>query len=164
MSTLTFVCFMDYKDGKMARMETTEDMEIPVNIFIDNASEFEDLQRETPCSIDIYGVGSNIEVFPSEEAYEASGLQMAPISMIPMGTFPVNDDPDFMESPHILCSGMVTEVENMPPSNPGDPNYCLTIETLEFEFHLYALLDKPVAAGYIIHGVAWLFGDIVPLK
>ena len=164
MSTLTFFYFMDYKDGKMARLETTEDMEIPVNIFIDNASEFEDLQRETTCSIDIYGVGSNIKEFPSEEVYEASGLQMAPISMIPMGTFPVKDDPDFVESPHILFSGMVTEVESMLPSKPGDPNYCLTIETLEFEFHLYARVDKPVDAGYIIHGVAWLFGDIFPLK
>lgn len=163
MSTLTFFYFMDYKDGKMARMETTGDMEIPVNIFIDNASEYEDLQ-ETLCNIDIYGIGSDIKVFPSEESYEESGLQMAPQSMIPMGTFPINDDPDFTESPHILFSGIVTEVESILPSNPDDPNYCLTIETLEFEFYLYCKLATPVEAGNIINGVAWLFGDIALLE
>ena len=43
MSRLEFCYFQDYEDGKMARMLTTGEYEIPVNIFIDNASELEDL-------------------------------------------------------------------------------------------------------------------------
>lgn len=39
-------------------------------------------------------------------------------------------------------------------------NCCILIETLEFMIKLYLDYDKPVEKGYIVHGVAWLFGDM----
>lgn len=38
MAKLKFLYFMDYEDGEIARVETSDDegLEIPFNIFIDN--------------------------------------------------------------------------------------------------------------------------------
>ena len=160
MSRLKFCYFTDYEDGKMARMLTTEEMEIPVNIFIDNANEIGDA-HEGYCNIDICGIGSSIEIFSSEDEYAASDSQMAVVSMIPMGTFPVNpDDKDFEESPHILFTGKVLDVEWNPEAEEDEANCCLLIETLELLVNLYLRYDKPIENGYIVHGVAWLFGDM----
>ena len=45
MNRLEFCYFQNYEGGKMARLMTTGDYEIPVNIFIDNASELEDVTQ-----------------------------------------------------------------------------------------------------------------------
>ena len=70
MTKLKFLYFMDYEDGKIARVETSDDegLEIPFNIFIDNADEYTDA-KEGSCAIDICGVGSDIRIFNSEEDY-----------------------------------------------------------------------------------------------
>ena len=108
MTKLKFLYFMDYEDGKIARVETNDDegMEIPFNIFIDNADECTNA-KEGPCIIDICGVGSDIRIFSSEEDYcKDEENKMAPISMIPMGTFPANNEWEYFEqSPYILFAG-----------------------------------------------------------
>ena len=53
MSRLTFCYFQEYENVKMARMLTTGEYEIPVNIFIDNASELEGAKRGY-CNIDVF--------------------------------------------------------------------------------------------------------------
>ncbi len=160
MSKFVFSYFMDYEGGKIARMYTAQ-QGIPVNIFIDNAADFKDV-AEGPCSIDVYGVGSNIQIFPSKDSYFEANFGLDSTAMIPMGTFPANkDEEDFEQSPHILFTGKVLKVEPEPCDNPDDPNYCLLIETLEFEFNLIIRYDSPVEVGSIIYGVAWLFGDLV---
>ena len=164
MTRLKFQYFMDYEDGKIARVETTdnEGMEIPVNIFIDNADECENAP-EGPCAIDICGVGSDIQIFSSEEDYsKVEENKMAPISMIPMGTVPANNDWEhFEQSPHILFSGKVLAVEWNPSAGPDEPNCDIAIDTLGFTFNLYLRYEGKVEAGNVVHGVAWLFGDMV---
>lgn len=163
MTELYFHYFMDYEDGRMARVSIpNDDMDIPVNIFIDNADEYGDA-AEGPCAIEICGVGDNVEIFSSEEDYrKAEGTSMAPISMIPMGTFPANDDWEhFEQSPHILYSGKVLDVEWDPSAEPDEPNCDIAIETLGFTFNLYLRYKGKVEAGNIVHGVAWLYGDMV---
>ena len=155
---------MDYEDEKIARVETTdhEGMEIPVNIFIDNPDDCENA-KEGPCTIDICAVGSNIRIFSSEEDYDNDETnKMASVSMIPMGTFPANDDWEhFEQSPHILFSGKVLAVEWNPSAEPDEPNCDIVIETLGFTFNLYLRYEGKVAVGNIVHGVAWLFGDMI---
>ena len=151
---------MDYEDGKMAKMFTTDDMEIPVNIFVDNANEFENAKYGV-CFMDICAVGPRIEIYPTEEEYEATGTHMAIPSMIPIGTFSADpDDKDFEESPHILFTGTVIDVAWNTDAEKGEANCCLLIETLEMMINLYLEYDEPVEKGYIVHGIAWLFGDM----
>ena len=160
MNRLKFCYFQDYEDGKMARMLTTGEYEIPVNIFIDNASEFEGVKRGY-CNIDVCAVGSSIDIYASEEEYRQTDSNMDIISMIPMGTFSVKpDDEDFQESPHILFTGKVLDVAWNPEADEDDANCCVLVETLGLMINLYLNYDKPVEKEYIVHGVAWLFGDM----
>ncbi len=161
MSEFTFCYFTDCEDGKMARVETAGSG-IPVNIFIDNAAERAGIKKG-PCSIDVRGVGSGVRVFASEEAYRAAGCKTAPFSLIPAGTFsPRGGDDAFEESPRVLFSGRVVEVERDPEAGEDEPDCRLRVETLEFAFDLYLRYDGPVEAGNIVHGSAWLFGDMRP--
>ncbi len=160
MSKFRFCEFMDYEDGKMAKMLTQGDMRIPVNIFIDNADKFTESPKGA-CFVDVCAVGPHIEIYSSEEEYEAAGSDMAIPSMIPIGTFSADpEDEDFMESPHILFTGKVADVAWNPDAKEGDANCCLLIETLELKIKLYLEYDAPVKKGYIVHGIAWLFGDL----
>ena len=47
---------MDYDNGKIAHMQTTVDLEIPVNIFADDGSDFA-LAEGTICDIEVWGYG-----------------------------------------------------------------------------------------------------------
>ncbi|MBQ6162930.1 MAG: hypothetical protein IJK23_00510 [Clostridia bacterium] len=160
MNQFRFYGFSDYEDGKIASLETVGEYEIPLNVFIDNASEFDDID-ECFCTVDLYGIGSEIEVFSSEEAYRAADKKLAVISMIPIGTFSAQpDDESFQPSPHILFTGKVLYVERDPNAGADEPNYFASVETLELKINLYFRYDGPVEEGYIIYGVAWLYGDM----
>lgn len=162
MTDFTFCWFSDYDDGKIARLETM-DYEIPVNIYADPGTDFT-LTEGDPCSVDIYGLGGDVQFFRDEEAYEASGAQMAPVSMIPAGTFPANPgDEDFQQKPIIIFSGEVLEVEKIPEHEQGEAKYCVTIQTLEMIVHVYLREDceNSIVTGGILSGTAWLYGDIV---
>lgn len=161
MTNLKFCGFMDYDDGKIACLETIDD-EIPMNIFIDNSDEFDENMEECTCEIEICGIGSEIEIFSSEEEYYKNRKEkMAAISMIPMGTFPLSGkEEDFKQSPHIIFTGKVIGVEWDPSAEPNEPNCDVAVETLGFVFNLYFRYEGKVEIGNIVHGVAWLFGDM----
>ncbi|MBE6069674.1 MAG: hypothetical protein E7211_18585 [Clostridium lundense] len=160
MSTFTFYGFADYEGGKIARLETFGE-NIPVNIFVDNASDITPSKGDV-CSIEVCGEGSDLSFFATEEEYQVSGHRMATISLIPVGTFPLNpNDKQFHQSPHILFSGIVRSVEWNPSAEDDEANCCLTIETLDITLTLYCRNEAPVEAGYIVHGVAWLYGDMI---
>ncbi len=160
MSKFHFIGFMDASDGRMARVETLKE-EIPVNIFIDNASQFTGAEKGF-CTIDVCGVESvPTTVFASEEEYIKSGIRYAPVSLVPIGTFsPDPEDEDFEQSPTVLFAGKVKSVERDPDAAPDMPNCCAEVETLDFTFSLYFRWDKPIEEGYILRGIARLFGDI----
>ena len=162
MNKLFFCGFMDYEDGKIARVTTTGEYEIPFNVFIDNA--YDVIETEPgPCSITIKALGENISIFTSEEEYRASGAELAVVSMIPIGTFSLNsEDGQFEQSPHILFTGKVVDVITNPDAGEDGLNYCLLIETLGISFYLYIRHDAQIEKGHIVHGVAWLCGDLAP--
>lgn len=160
MTDFRFCGFTDYNDGKLAHLETMESG-IPVNIFAEPDSDFS-LQEGDICSVDIYGEGSNIRFFTDEKAYSASGSQMAPVSMIPMGTFPADpEDKDFQGSPHIIFTGKVIDGKAYPDAVSTEPNFCLMVETLEMILEVYVRYEGNISTGGILSGVAWLYGDIL---
>ncbi len=164
MTRMKFNGYMDYENGKMALCETVGRDEIPVNISIDNAEEYAWFENGL-CLMELGGVGSNYSFYPSEEAYLASKPRMAPVSMIPMGTFPLREeDEDFEPSPHILFTGKVLDVDRNENAGPEDANCCLIIETLGLTFRLFTRCGRDVREGYYVHGVAWLFGMITEAR
>ncbi len=145
----------------MARVETTDGYEIPFNVFIDNADEYPDA-AEGPCGIEIYGIAVDVDVYATDEEYFAAEPMMDKISMIPAGTFsPDGSDDPGSQSPHIIFSGTAAGVAWDPDADDGAPNCCITVETLGFSFDLFLRRDEPVNNGDIVHGVAWIYGDIV---
>ena len=86
---------------------------------------------------------------------------MAPVSMIPIGTFPANpEQDDFQQNAMILFTGFVREVERNPEPEDGAPFWKIRIETYGLVFDLYYFEDEPVEPGYLIHGRAWLYGRL----
>ena len=159
MNKFVFRHFSACEDGQMARLETAKSG-IPVNVFAEEGTDF-DLQDGESCCVDLYGIGSQMEVYPTEKALHASGHRMAVPSMIPMGTFPPRDsEGPFEESPHILFVGTVLEVDTDPEANKNQPNYCVSVETLEMTLQLYLRHEGSIEVGNILHGVAWLFGTV----
>ena len=166
MSRLKFCYFMDYEDWEIARFETTGGMEIPVNIYIENADSFE-YEPEGYAIVDICGVVKELKVYPSEEEYMKlpEEPKMAPMSMIPIGTFPESypdppEDEDFDESPHIYFTGRVLKSEWDPDAGEDWTNCKLLVETLELELNIFLRNETPIPEGTIVQGVAWLFGDL----
>lgn len=155
-----FNYFMDYEDGKIAHLEMANEYEVPLNLYADNADEIM-IENGAICFVDVLGIGSDIAVFGSEEEYKKSGNQMDSISMIPIGTFPADETTDeFEQSPYILFSGKVLNVEYNSDASFNEPNYCITIETLGMNFKLFIQCDEVISNGNIINGVAWLFGNL----
>ena len=160
MTEFVFQRFFECEDGQAARLKTAE-MGIPVNVFAEEDTDF-DLREGEGCKVELFGMGSqDTEVYPNEAAFRKNGSSMGVPSMIPAGTFPVKDGAeDFEESPWIIYVGMVKEVDTDPEAGPDQPNYCLTVETLEMTLQVYLHYDGPIEPGYILHGSAWLFASI----
>lgn len=160
MTDFTFCWFADYKDGKMARLKTSVSA-IPVNVYAESETDF-DLVENDQCTADIIGIGSDVQFYPDEENFNKVNPNLAPVLMIPMGTFSINpDDENFEESPHIIFAGRIIEAEKNPCAEDDEPNCCATIETLEMKVTLFFRTADNIATGGILYGVAWLYGDIL---
>jgi hypothetical protein len=160
MSEFRFLYFQKDAQGRMARVETLGEKPLPLNVHIDNARELGD-PPEGPCRIDVSGIGMEMRVYPSEEAYRAAGLKLAPRTLIPMGAVPPKKDyPDFVESAHVLFAGKVLEAEAYPDTGPECPNCGVLLETEALRFRLYFRTEEHVEAGCVASGVAWLYGDM----
>lgn len=163
MNKLKFCFFIDCEDETMARMLTTGEHEIPFNLFVESPSGNPEPPKDD-CYIDICGIGDSVEIYASAEEYQANNPTMAEISMIPMGSFALDpEDEGLAQSSLILFSGKVLDVEwNPPDADPDEVNCCALIETLGLFINLFFQCDKPLEKGYIVHGTAWLYSDLMP--
>ena len=133
---------------------------IPVNIYAEPDSDF-DLQENEICCVNIFGVGSEIKYYADEESFAKADTKFEPISMIPIGTFPLYEERDFKESPHTIFTGKIIDVDRNSVASPDEPNYCVTVETLEMDITVFFISNENISVGGILHGVAWLYGDIL---
>ena len=158
-SKFIFKYFKDHEAGKLARLETS-DMNVPVNLFAEENTDF-DLQEDEPCTVQVFSVGSNLEVFADEAAYKEKETHFAPISMIPIGLFPPQEDThDWEESCHILFSGKVLASHPIENAQPNRPNTELVVETLDMTLYIGTIMDQPAEPGNFVRGVVWIYGDI----
>jgi len=156
MSKFHFYRFENYKEGKMAVLDAIDvPCPYPVNVYIDN---YEDAVKTPECDvvIDVHGVCEDLKIFESEDETEIDG--MAAISLIPMGTFPL--DPGEGASPHVLFSGKIVYVEKNPDPQ-GEINYFLRIETYGMIISTYIHSDFEIWEANFASGVAWLYGDMI---
>ena len=159
MTDFKFFYFAEYEDGKLAHLETY-DSKIPVNIYAEPNSDFS-LKENECCSVDILGVCSEIKYYENEEEFVKADTVFDVVSMIPIGTFPLDEDENFEESPYIIFTGKIIAVDTDPTADSDEPNYFVTLETLEMTVTLLFNSDENISVGGILHGVAWLYGDIL---
>lgn len=160
MEKVTFDGYIDYDEAeKLARVSTLEGA-VPVNISLEEDSDW-DLKEGELCNAQLWSNDYSVTVYPSEEEYSKADTHMAPISMIPMGTFPADpDQKDFKQSAMILFTGIVKEVERNPDPEDGAPVWRLRIETYAMAFDLYYFEDELIEPGFLVHGQLWLYGTL----
>lgn len=159
MTDFKFFYFTEYEDGKLAHLETCES-EIPVNIYAESDSDFS-LKENDICSVDIIGVGSEIKYYENEEEFFKADTGLDVVSMIPIGTFALDEDENFEESPHIIFTGKIIAVDADPKAKSDEPNCFVTVETLDMTVTVVFNSDENISVGGILKGVAWLYGDIL---
>ena len=159
---MIFGNYMDYSENEtLARVYvSTDDVRVPVNISLDEGSDVT-LREGDLCDAVLWSNDYDVQTFASDEEYRKADTQMAPVSMIPMGTFPANpDQKDFQQNAMILFTGFVRAVERNPEPEDDAPIYRIRIETYGLTFDLYYFEDEPVEPGYLVHGRVWLYGEL----
>lgn len=160
-STVEFVFhrWIESRDGRLARLSLESSGGVPVNIEIDNANEAGITAGQT-YRVEVYGFGSTPEVYASEADYYRSRHSMDADSLIPTGTFPSTSRLGKAESSEILFSGRAQIVETELEAGPDEPNCCIIVKVLDMVFLLYTRCDGNIAPGSIVHGNAYLYGEL----
>lgn len=151
--------WIESRDGYLARVSLETAGGVPVNIEIDNANEAEVAVGQT-CRVEVCGFGSTPEVYASEADYYRSKHSMDVDSLIPTGTFPSSCRSEKEESAEILFSGRAQFVETEPEAGPDEPNCCIIVNVLGMVFLFYTRTDENIAPGSIVHGTAYLYGEL----
>ena len=153
--------YLDGGAGHLARFSLETAGGIPVNIEIDNA-DGAGITAGRTCRVEVYGFGRAPEVYASEADYRRSGHRMYAESLIPTGTFPSSGRPGEAESAEILFSGRAQTVETGSEAGPDEPNCRMTVKVPGMVFLFYTRSDGNVAPGSIVHGSAYLYGELKP--
>lgn len=157
---VSFGTYIDFAETEtLARVYSVKD-EVPVNISLDDRSDM-NLEAGDICEAKLYSTEYEITIFPNEEEYRKSDINMAPVSMIPRGTFPADPTQKiFRQNALIIFSGKVKEVEWNPRPKEDEPLMRMLIETYALTFNLFCYEDEPVEPGFIVHGTVWLNGEL----
>ena len=151
--------WIDSRGGHLARFSLETAGGIPVNIEIDNANEAGITAGQT-YRVEVYGFGSTPEVYASETDYYSSKHGMYVDSLIPTGTFPSASRSGKEESAEILFSGKAQIVATKSGAGPNEPNCCIIVKVLGMAFLYYTRSDAIIAPGSIVHGTAYLYGEL----
>jgi len=157
---MVFKSYIQYSEEEtLAAVLASLDM-VPVNISLDEGSDM-NLETGDECVAELWSNDYEVSIYSNEEEYRDAGTSMAPISMIPMGTFPANPrQKDFRQNAMILFTGIVREAERNPEPEEDAPVWRLRIETYALSFDLYYFEDALVQPGYLVHGQVWLYGAV----
>ena len=141
------------------------DMGFPIPIETHRAS-FEDISLDRDRAFLLFlECAEKPEVCREEEACTNAGKHnsMALESVIPVGLFPLSDDPDFVPSAHIIMKGIVTRTYEDPTEFEADKDdilFSFSCLGHEYDAILYAELAKGIVIkeGDIVSCVYWVHG------
>ena len=161
-SSLRFYGFVPCEDGYEARMATTGETEVPLNVFAEKGTDFF-LRWGSLCEFPVMGTASSrhIQVFSREEDYLRSDIRIACPGISPLGlAYPDGERREPAEEvPVVEFSGVVKHVEVLDPTSHSYP-FLAEIETLGMTVNLFFDSDRVVRPGDLLHCGAWLYGDI----
>ena len=162
-SRLVFHGFAPYEGGRLARMATAGELEIPVNVYADPGTDLM-MPLGTACEFALYGITSesSIQIFHRMTDYLRSDIPVGCPGMMPAGAVPTEEqegEGTFAQTPVVLFSGIVQSVEVLGPQ-PGRPPFLAEIRTLGMTVNLYYDCDRAVRPGDLFFCDAWLFGVI----
>ncbi len=135
--------------------------DVPVNISLADVSDV-DLREGETCEVRLWSDEYvDLAVCSDEEEYLRTDPKMAPVSMIPMGTFSIDpEQTDFQQNAMIYFTGIVKEAWSFPELQEDDPTQRLRIETFALTFDLFYYGDEPVEPGSIVQATVWLYGRV----
>ena len=148
----------------MARVCTTGFYGITFNLFADDDSDL-NIPEGSTVRTQIHGDAIHFEVYESEEEYDKAGLEWDSTSLEPYGAllmFAKDEEGNPVpQEAGVLFSGMVRGVKKFDAAGEDEPNYELTIETLEMNVHLQVRYEGIIKEGYIFHADADLHATII---
>lgn len=144
--------------GQFIKAELIEE-DVPVNIVAFEEDHIEDIvpgkyKMELCTSSKDYTIAKTHK----ELKAHLEGFDLAEMAMIPVGTFPVNEDPDFEETSEIIFTGIITDVikTNDADNDEGD-YYIVQVETYGMTLSLFIKSNAPINVGNHVGGLGVLF-------
>ncbi len=163
--TVNYIEWLDEDDSifKLLNCEvhTNIDCEIPMNIMIPDAAMTDCLEDGDVLTVQAACFAESLEVVLPEED-ESDDTDDG--SMIPCGTFDIDGDPDFEQSPHIIMQGTVRFAEKRVNSYSGESYYYIRLECLGMVYDVLAAIDAledTPAEGTVLDGVFWVSGRLL---
>ena len=165
MTELKLNYYHKHHSGRMmARVCTTGFYGITFNLFVDDDSDL-NLPEGSTVRTQIHGDALHFEVYESEAEYEKACLEWDSISLEPYGAllmFAKDEDGNPVpQEAGVLFSGMVREVKKYGVAGNDEPNYELTVETLDIDIRLQISYEGIIEEGYIFHADAKLHAAII---
>lgn len=146
----------------MVRVENPHDgLEIPLNLIVPNAAMAVDLTKgeNFPCQIAAFPI--TMDVYQDIHTFKTACPSIAVEHMIPNGTFPLDNDPSFVETAHILFSGIVRKATVRRNWHTKIQYQYVLVESLGLLFHVVSDLrdvKHPIRPGNIVNGQFTLSG------
>lgn len=155
----TKLIFKHYIDNNpanaLARMEIP-DSGIQFNMSVENILDMRWL-KECNCVAEIKGLGYNVVI--------THGGRPALMSIMPVGTHTDKiSGLSFLQTPHIIFSGVITAVEDFTRTRQEGVNFGLHVQTLGMQIRLFIKHEGRIRPGDTITGTAVLYGIIEPTQ
>lgn len=164
------VIFHSWRDADPLRMNGMAEtelvspglgLEVPLNLSLPVLAPCRGLKAGTHCLAQIAAYAEEAEICPEEEAdtYFSDTL-------IPCGTFSVNNDPDFVPEPRAILGGRVLSARLQENTLTGGTYWHMEADCLGTVYDVLAeaVPDSPAPKpGDVIEGVFWLTAMLYPM-
>jgi hypothetical protein len=139
-----------------------KDCDYPLNIQVVDKLLFPKIEEDMEYNVEIVCFANDVQVYKTAEEFFAHHKMMSPKSIIPMGTFSLDDDEEVQTS-DVWMNGIIKRVERKINSYTGNAYYHLLIESLDADYDVLvaeSLINKELKEDYIVSVHGWLSGFI----
>ena len=134
----------------------------PLNIQVIDKLLFPNIEEDVEYNVEIVCFADELKLYTTEEEFCADHGMMSPKSLIPIGTFSLNEE-DESQTSYVWMNGIIKRVERKINSYTGNPYYHLLIESLDAEYDVLVaegLIDQELEVNDIVSVHGWLSGFI----